>query len=65
VGEYIDTIKKITEALLCTSNDVGLEVNPEKTKNMLMLRRQKIGQKPSIKIVKWFFGDVANSNTSE
>jgi sorting nexin-29 len=41
VGENIDTVKKNTEALLDVSKDVGLEVNPEKTKYMLMSRSQK------------------------
>jgi hypothetical protein len=59
VGENIDTIKKNIEALLDASKKVGLEVNPEKTKYMLMSRSQNIGQKYSIKIADRSFEDVA------
>jgi hypothetical protein len=54
VAENIDTTKKNTEALLDACKDVGLEVNPEKTKYMLMSRSQRLGQKHGIKIAKKF-----------
>jgi coproporphyrinogen III oxidase-like Fe-S oxidoreductase len=45
VGENTDIIQKSTEALLDDSKDISLEVNPEKTKYMLMSRYKKAGQK--------------------
>jgi hypothetical protein len=58
MGENTDTIKKKTEALLDDRKEVGLEVNPEKTKYMLMSHSQKIRQKYSIKIANRSFEGV-------
>jgi hypothetical protein len=41
VTESTDTTKKGTETLLDASKEVGLEVNPEKTKCKLMSHNQK------------------------
>jgi acyl-CoA hydrolase len=43
-------IQKNTKALLVASMEVGLEVNPENTKHMLMSRYQKAGPKHNIMI---------------
>jgi hypothetical protein len=58
VGENIDTIQKNTKALLDASKEVGLEVNPEKIKYMLMSHCQKAGQRHSIKIANRSFEEV-------
>jgi hypothetical protein len=44
VGNNTDTTKKNTEPLLDASKEAGLEVNPKKTKYMLMSSSQKIGK---------------------
>jgi hypothetical protein len=40
----LDTIKKNVETLIDASKDVGLEVNTEKTKYMLLSRHQNAGK---------------------
>jgi hypothetical protein len=59
VGENIDIIQRNTKAILDASKEVGLEVNPERTKCMLVSRCQKAGQRQSIKIGNRFFESVA------
>jgi hypothetical protein len=46
----IDTIKKNTQTLIEPSKEVGLEVNTEKTKYMLLSRHQYAGQNHDIKL---------------
>jgi hypothetical protein len=65
VEENIDPIQKNTNALLDASKEISLEVNPEKTKYILMSLCKKAGQKHSIKIMTRFFEGVANFIYSE
>jgi coproporphyrinogen III oxidase-like Fe-S oxidoreductase len=46
------TIKKNTETLIDASKEIGVEVNAEKTKYMLLSRHQNAGQNRDIKIAK-------------
>jgi hypothetical protein len=46
-GENMDTIQKNTKTLLGASKEVDLEVNPEKTKYVVVLWCQKAGQRQS------------------
>ena len=50
LGGSIYTIEKNTEALLVTSMGIGLKVNADKTKCMVVSRDQNAGQSHSIKI---------------
>jgi hypothetical protein len=57
LGDNIDTINKNTETVIDASKEIGLEVNIEKTKYMLLSRHQNAGQNWDIKIANKSFQD--------
>jgi hypothetical protein len=50
--DNIDTINNNTETLIDASKEVGLEINAEKSKYMLLSRHQNVDRNRDIKIVK-------------
>ncbi|KAJ4445342.1 hypothetical protein ANN_07147 [Periplaneta americana] len=58
LGENTQTIRENTEILLEASKAIGLEVNPEKTKSMIMSRDQNIVRNGTIKIGDLSFEEV-------
>jgi hypothetical protein len=57
--DNIDTINKKTQTLIDASKEVGLEVNVEKTKYMLVSRDQNAGQNREITIGNRSFQNVS------
>jgi len=50
LGRSVHTIKKNKEALVIASKEIGLEVNADKTKYMVMSRNRNAGRSHDIKI---------------
>jgi hypothetical protein len=59
LGDNIDTIKKNTETLIDARKEVGLEVNTEKIKYILLSHHRNAGQNRYIKIANRCFENVA------
>jgi hypothetical protein len=59
LGDSRNTIKKNTETLLEANRVVGLEINAQKTKYMIMSYHPNSGQKQNIRIANESFKNVA------
>jgi hypothetical protein len=59
LGDNIDTIKKNTKTLIDASKEVGLEINVEETKYMLLSRHQNVRQNRDITIANRSFEKVS------
>jgi hypothetical protein len=59
LGDNIDTINKNTQSLIDASKEVGLEVNVDETKYMLVSRDKNAGQNREIKIGNRSFENIS------
>jgi hypothetical protein len=59
LGDNIHTVKKNTQTLIDASREVGLEINVEKTKYMMLSCHQNVGQNRDMKIANRSFENVS------
>jgi hypothetical protein len=59
LGDNIDTMKKNTGTLIDASMEVGLDINVEKTKYMLLSRQENVGQNRDIEVINRSFENVS------
>jgi hypothetical protein len=59
LDDSVNTIKEKSETLLEASRDIGLEINAEKTKYVIMTCHQNSGQKQNVRIANESFENVA------
>jgi hypothetical protein len=59
LGNSVNTIQENSETLLGSSRDIGLEINAEKMKYMIMSHQLNSGQKKNIRITNELFEKVA------
>jgi hypothetical protein len=59
LGDNMQTMKKNTETLIDASKEVGLELNVEKAKCILLSLHQNVGQNREVKIANRLFENVS------
>jgi hypothetical protein len=65
LGDNIATINKIIQTVIVDSKEVGLEMNIEETKHMLLFHHQNAGQNHDVKLANRWFENVSYLNIWE